>query len=410
MFSSLLPQLKSLRRGLLSLAGGLLLIEFLDELVFGAGEAAWPLIRSDLGLTYLQIGLLLSLPRLVGSALEPFLGVLADQGWRRRLILGGGLAFALACLLTGLAPSFALLLAAFCLFNPASGAFVSLSQTALMDTDPRRHDQLMARWTLAGSLGVVAGPLLLGLTAWLGLSWRGAYLGVAAGALALTALVWPRRLPPSGAAAAGQGLRAGLGAALRALTRPAVLRWLVLLEFADFMLDILLGFLALYLVDTAGATPEQAALGVAVWTGAGLVGDALLIPLLERVRGLAYLRLSALIVAGLYPAFLLTPGFGAKLIWLALLGLFNSGWYAILKGRLYSALPGQSGTVLAVDAFFGLAAGFLPALLGWAAEQFGLPGAMWLLLLGPLALLIGLPTAGPAAGDQSADPPQPLQS
>lgn len=40
----------------------LLLIEFLDELVFGAGEAAWPLIRDDLALSYDQIGLLLGIP------------------------------------------------------------------------------------------------------------------------------------------------------------------------------------------------------------------------------------------------------------------------------------------------------------------------------------------------------------
>ena len=36
-----------------------LVIEFLDEFIFGAREAAWPLIRDDLGLTYAQIGLLL---------------------------------------------------------------------------------------------------------------------------------------------------------------------------------------------------------------------------------------------------------------------------------------------------------------------------------------------------------------
>lgn len=402
--SSLIPKLNTLGRGLLPLAGVLLLIECLDELIFGAGEAAWPLIRADLHLTYLQIGILLSAPRLVSSALEPLLGVLADQGWRRRLILGGGLAFALACLLTGLAPTFALLLAGFVLFNPASGAFVNLAQAALMDTDPDRHEQLMARWTLAGSVGVVAGPLLLGLNAWLGLGWRGAYLGAAAGALALTALAWPQPMPESGAPAE-RGLRAGLAAALRALAQPGVLRWLVLLEFADLMLDVLLGFLALYLVDVAGATPEQGALAVAVWTGAGLLGDALLIPLLERVRGLAYLRASALVMAALYPAFLLTSGYELKLAWLALMGLFNAGWYAILKGRLYSALPGQSGTVIAVDALFGLAAGFVPGLLGWAAERFGLRAAMWLLLLGPAALCLGLPraTAHAALKKEDAD-------
>ncbi len=35
-----------------------LLIEFLDEMAFGIGETAWPLIRTDLHLTYTQIGLL----------------------------------------------------------------------------------------------------------------------------------------------------------------------------------------------------------------------------------------------------------------------------------------------------------------------------------------------------------------
>ena len=39
----------------------LLAIEFLDEFVFGAREAAWPLIRDELTLSYGQVGLLLSL-------------------------------------------------------------------------------------------------------------------------------------------------------------------------------------------------------------------------------------------------------------------------------------------------------------------------------------------------------------
>lgn len=388
--ASLQPKLALAGRGALSFAFVLLVIEFLDELVFGVGEAAWPLIRADLGLSYAQIGLLISLPRLVGSAVEPFLGLLGDLGHRRAIVLGGGLLFALACLLSGLAPDFLVLLLSFVLFNPSSGAFVSLSQATLMDLEPRRHEQMMARWTLAGSLGVVAGPLALGAALWLGAGWRAAFVVLAAAALVLIALTARHRFPRA-SAAEGHDLRAGFREALRALRRPAVLRWLALLEFSDFMLDILLGFLALYMVDVAGATPEQGALAVAVWAGVGLVGDALLIPLLERVRGLSYLRVSAAIMLALYPAFLLTPFFEAKLIWLALLGLFNSGWYAILKGQLYASMPGQSGTVLAVDSLFGLVAGFMPALLGWVGGQFGLPVTMWLLLLGPVALLAGLP-------------------
>ena len=54
------------------------------------------------------------------------------------------------------------------------------------------------------------------------------------------------------------GLRAGVVDALRALQRGEVLRWLALLQFADLMLVVQLGFLALCLVDVGGADPSQA--------------------------------------------------------------------------------------------------------------------------------------------------------
>ena len=79
-----------------------LVIEFLDELVFGVNEAAWPLIRTDLSLNYVQIGLLLSVPGIVSGISEPFLGILGDVWKRRVLILAGGIGFTLACLLTGM--------------------------------------------------------------------------------------------------------------------------------------------------------------------------------------------------------------------------------------------------------------------------------------------------------------------
>ena len=61
-----------------------------DELVDGAKGAALPLIRHDLDLSYGQVGLLASVPLLVGGFLELPLGVLAGQGRRRRLAILGG--------------------------------------------------------------------------------------------------------------------------------------------------------------------------------------------------------------------------------------------------------------------------------------------------------------------------------
>jgi FSR family fosmidomycin resistance protein-like MFS transporter len=382
----------------------LLLIEFLDEFVFGAREAAWPLIRTDLGLNYIQIGLLLSLPSLVSSIIEPFLGVLGDVWKRRVLILGGGVFFAASLLLTVLSQSFLVLLLSFILFYPASGAFVSLSQAALMDTDPARHEHNMARWTFAGSLGVVTGPLALGAAVMLGLGWRGLFSFFAALSFSVLAIAWrfpsASYQPAPGQSSDGpipntrsliSNLKDGMVNALRALRRGIVLRWLTLLQFSDLMLDVLLGFLALYFVDVVGVTSAQAGLAVATWTGVGLLGDFLLIPLLERVRGLSYLRASAVIEFILFTTFLLVPNVWAKFVLLGLMGLFNAGWYSILKAQLYSAMPGQSGTVMTVGNIFGLVGGLIPLALGWVAQRFDLRVTMWLLLLGPIALMVGIP-------------------
>jgi len=379
-----------------------LLIEFLDELVFGVTGASWPLLRTDLHLNYFQIGLALSLPGVLGSMIEPFVGILGDVWKRRALILGGGIFFALACFLTAASRNFLFLLIAFMVFYPASGAFVSLSQASLMDAAPARHEQNMVRWTFAGSLGVFAGPLLLGGAVLIGFGWRGMFLALSGLAVLLLVSAW-RFLPrPSGEALPTPRwveLWAGMRAALAALKRGAVLRWLVLLEFSDLMLDVLYGYLAIYFVDVVGFTAARAALAVAIWTGFGLLGDFLLIPLLERVHGLNYLRLSAITEFVLFPAFLVVPNPWAKLAVAGLLGLFNSGWYAILQGNLYTSMPGQSGTVMALNDVAGVVGKLIPLGIGWAAQSFGLGAAMWLLLAGPLGLLIGLPKKQPMRAD-----------
>lgn len=374
----------------------LLAIELLDELVFGMREAAWPLVRNDLGLNYVQIGLLLSIPELVASLIEPVLGILADTWKRRVLILGGGVCFAAACLLSGLSTGFVPLLIAMILFYPASGAFVSLSQAALMDYDPARHEHNMARWTLAGSVGVVGGPLLLGAGMALGIGWRGVYIGLAIMSVALVVVAWRFPFPNSATEAEEDVPRFwdGVKNALLALRRGEVLRWFILLEFSNFMLDILLGFLALYFVDVVGVNEAEAGIAVAVWTVVGLLGDILLIPLLERVRGLTYLRYSAAIELVLFAAFLLAEPIPLKLVLLGLVGFFNSGWYSILQGQVYTAMPGQSGTVMALDNIVGFFTPVIPLLLGALAQQFGLGATLWLLLLGPIALLIGIPRQG----------------
>lgn len=285
--------------------------------------------------------------------------------------------------LSGAAIGFWSLLVALLIGNPASGAFVSLAQATLMDAAPLERARNMARWTVAGSVGYVAGPVLVAGAAAAGLGWRGLLVLLALPAIPLALAVRPARVeesPPD-----WHGF-------LHALRSREVLRWLAVLESADLLLDVFHGFLALYVVDVAGARPIDAALAVAVWTGAGFVGDLLLLPLLKRVDGMAYLRVSAVLTLVAYPAFLLAARLEAKLALLAALGLLGAGWYALPKAALYDALPGRSGAAVAVGGAGGVVGACVPAVLGAVAGAVGLGATMWVLLLAPLALLLGIPS------------------
>jgi MFS transporter, FSR family, fosmidomycin resistance protein len=238
-------------------------------------------VRDDLSLSYTQIGLALSLPSFVSLVVEPLLGVAAVT-WRiRTLVIGGGFAFAASIALFAGSPTFLVLLAAFVVQYPASGAFVSLSQASLMDLEPERREHNMARWTLAGALGSVAGPFLIDGFAWFGLGWRPLFAGFALLALGLVFLV--RRASAREVADERPSVRE----ALRALRQWEVFRWVLLLEVSDLLLDVFLGFLALYFVDVVGTSDATGGIAVGIWTSAFLAGSALAIAFSGASMGFA---------------------------------------------------------------------------------------------------------------------------
>ena len=98
-------------------------IELLDEFIYGMQGAILPKLRDDLVLTYTQIGLLSTIPGLIGLALDPVIGLIGDTRHRRALVLGGIFATVLGLFLTGIGTTFALILIAFCILYIASGGF-----------------------------------------------------------------------------------------------------------------------------------------------------------------------------------------------------------------------------------------------------------------------------------------------
>ncbi len=388
-----------------------LAVEFADELADGVKGAALPAIQHSLGLGYTELGLLASVPLLLGGLLELPLGLLAGQGRRRRAaILTGGVVFIGSVAAVAFARNFAELITAFVIFYPASGAFVSLTQATVMDAEPDRQARSMARWDLAGNAGAVAGPVLLVAVLAAHGDWRGGYLLVAA----VSTAAW---LGVLGARRGDQDtedtqhdtedtphagdddeptprLRDVLGYAKKAA------RWLVLLEVANLLVDGLTGFVAVYLVDVAHLTPALAAVAIAIRLGAALAGDAALVVVLERggerIDDGTVLRTTAVAAALLFPAFLLVPGVAPKLVVLALLSAVTAAWYPLLQARLYGAVPSPVAVTLGTAA--SLAGGLGPLAVGVAAGAFGLPWALAGLTIVPVIVAFGAGHARPRSG------------
>jgi MFS transporter, FSR family, fosmidomycin resistance protein len=339
---------------------------------------------------------------LLGGLIELPVGVLSGTGRRRRRwVLAGGLVFIASVLGAALAGSFPVLLATLVIFFPASGAFVSLTQSALMDAYPGRRAQHMARWTLAGAIGSVAGPLLVAAVVAAGGSWRTAFVLVAvAAAASWLAIAGSGPTPAATAAAAPDeedetGDWPGLRAAARITAEAGAVRWLLLIEASDLLLDVFTGFLALYLVAALHASAFVAALGVAVRLGAGLAGYALLNPVLERLNPLRVLRASVLVSGLLFPAFLLVPGVAGKLVLLAAVSIATAPWYPVLMAELYASLPDRSGLAVSLSSAAAMVGAAGPLVVGLLAEQIGLPWAMGVLCVVPVIML-----AAPAGARQ----------
>lgn len=384
----------------LSLTAVFLLIEFYDELYYALNGAALPSIQTELGLDYARIGLLLGLPHLIGVLIEWILMLLGDTRLRKGLVVGGGVTIGLAALLIGSTPTadwgFWMLLSATILTFLASGAFVTLAQGSLMDLHPGKEERMMVRWSLAGSLGNLAGPVLLAGVFAAGLTWRWGYFGLAVAALLLSALTALYPFPaPLTSLSRGTAWRDEfknmITGALSVVRSAALVRWLILLELADLMMDVFLSYAPLYFANIVKLDVVQTSLALGAMMAGSVLADLLVVPLLEIVRGRNLVRITAVITIGLYIAFLTLPGTWVKIGLAVFLRLANLGWYSIMKAEAYAVAPGRSGAVNALNSLTALISGAIPWAVGLAAQEWGLANAMWLLLLGPLTLILFVP-------------------
>lgn len=386
------------QRNILLFVLALYSVELLDEFIYGLQGAVLPHLKTSLALTYTQVGLLLTVPSLVAMFAEPIIGLLGDTKHRRALVMGGLVATAAGLALAAAGQTYLVVLLAFTLLASASGAYVNLAQGTLIDLNPSRAEQTMARWVLLGSIGVTISPLIATAAFYVGYGWRALYWAVAGVAAVYIAVLFPQRFTAhDGAEQELVSPRHMWRTLWEGLNNKELLRWILLTELADLMLDKSLEVTGLYFHDVVGVS-LAAASGAVAWVSlVGLIGSLALVPLIEKVKGLKLLRVTSAVVLVAYVAYLLLPVVWAKYALIGLISFCTASWFPTLRAKTYETLPGQSGLVMAVGSLANISSLFVPFAIGRVADTLGLQWAMWLLALGPATLIVGLPGAERAA-------------
>lgn len=328
------------RTGLLALAilSGVNLLNYLDRYVVAA--LLPDLKRGPMHLTDFELGTLMSGFLIVYMLAAPIFGRLGDRGSRPRPIAIGVFIWSVATGISGLARSYAQLLAARALVGIGEAAYGTIAPSLLADYFVRRtRGRAFAVFNMAIPVGAALGYIVGGVMRQ-HFSWHAAFY--VAGVPGIFLALWILRLPdpPRGAneeESAGQG-----GDRARSEGDAGERSWAVylrLLKQRPYVLTVL---------------------GYAAYTFA-LGGLAFWMPyFLERVRGI--------------PAEQASAGFGEIVVITGFVGTFLGGWlgdYCLRYSRqAYLWLSGWI-TVLAVPAaYVALAAGsrsvFYPALI--AAE------------------------------------------
>src|SRR5215208_7118207 len=144
----------------------------------------FPLLKAQLGIGFLELGLALTVASVVGVAAQLPVGYLVDRFGSRRMLVAGLLIAGLAYLCFGLAPSYPALLTTMVFVGLANAVFHPADYSLLSSkVPPDRLGRAFSVHTFSGFLGNAVAPVtMLALSAWFG-------LGVALMAAGVIALV-----------------------------------------------------------------------------------------------------------------------------------------------------------------------------------------------------------------------------
>jgi FSR family fosmidomycin resistance protein-like MFS transporter len=362
------------------LIGLLALGHFVIDANQGALPAILPFLKSAHGLTYAQAGAIVLIGTITSSVIQPVFGYLADRA-ARRWLLPLSMCFAGVGLgLLGMAPGYATLLALILVMGMGIASYHPEGYRTATSVAGERKATALSWFSLGGNAGIAVGPpIMTVLVTTFGL---GGSLWMIVPSL-LMALLLVAALPGLSRSVAQATVRReaqgrNMPRAMGLLIAVVIVRSWTSTGFSTFV--------PFYYVDHLGADPRLVGPLLFVFLGAGAVGTIIAGPLADRFGARPFMTWVLVATTPVGILFMLTGGGPLAFVALALFGaiLVSTFTITVVLGQAY--MPRSPGMASGLIVGFAVGAGGLGVtVLGWVADRWGLPAALWISALLPLA-------------------------
>jgi sugar phosphate permease len=350
-----------------------------------------PLIGLELGLSYAQIGLIMTVQHAVGAISNVPGGVFVDTVGRRGLLMAMSLFWiGFPYLLMGFSHEYWMILACVTLVGIGNNIWHPAAISTLADRYPKNKGLMLSVHGMGGNVGEAFAPLVVGvlLTAW---TWREVVvMNVVPGAFASLLLlamlgalpgVHRRRDPALEARAERSPDRPFLREALALLRNRSMMLICASAACRTMTQTALLTFLPLYLARNLGYSTAWVGLCLFALQGAAFAASPIAGHLSDRM-GRARIVIGSTVMSAVVLVAMLFAGDSAWFVFLvALLGFFLYAVRPVLQAWMLETTP-RSVAGTSVGLMFGIqhvGAAIAPLGAGLIADAHGLPALFWAL-------------------------------
>jgi sugar phosphate permease len=351
-----------------------------------------PIIGNELGLSFSQIGLVMTCQYIAGAVANVPGGVLVDTVGRKGLLMAVSLFWVgFPYLLMGFTHSYLMLLGCVAMVGVGNSLWHPTAIPTLARRFPERKGLVLALHGMGGNAGDAVAPLVVGALLAV-LSWREVVvLNVMPGlvvALVLLVFLGTLRLGPKGGAKAvdaAEGAPQSLADYARGLRQLVRNRSLVLLStsgaFRSMTQMALLTFLPLYLARELGYSPFLIGAAMFALQAAGLAAAPIAGYLSDRLGRRSVMSGSMAMTALVLLAMAVAGRTQAFVAFIAVLGFFLYAIRPVIQAWIIESTPKNMGGS-SIGILFGaqsLGASVAPLIGGMIADRYGLQATFYFL-------------------------------